>query len=131
MKYSHTPALTPFAQKLRREMTEEERHLWYDYLRLLPVRFRRQKVIGNYIVDFYCSKAALVIELDGSQHYTEEGMARDARRTRYLESLGLLVLRYTNLEIKQHFPDVCEDIGEKLRNRLKAPLQGELPPAGG
>ena len=74
-------------------MTKEERHLWYDFLKELPVNFNRQKVIGNYIVDFYCAKAKIVIELDGSQHYFDEGREKDLKRDRFLSSLGLTVLR--------------------------------------
>ena len=91
-------------------MTKEERLLWYNYLRTYPVQFYRQRVIGSYIVDFYCSKAKLVIELDGSQHYETEGMARDGVRTAYLEGLGLKVVRIPNNEIHNNFRGVCEYI---------------------
>ncbi|MBQ8149481.1 MAG: endonuclease domain-containing protein [Clostridia bacterium] len=132
MKYAHTPALTPLSRKLRKEMTAEERHLWYDYLRHTSFHFRRQKVIGNYIVDFYCSQARLVIELDGSQHYTEENMAKDAVRTRYLESLDLLVLRYSNMDIRRNFDGVCADIEDKLRQRTASgsPARGAAAEGG-
>ncbi|MBE6734487.1 MAG: endonuclease domain-containing protein [Ruminococcaceae bacterium] len=91
-------------------MTKEERHLWYDFLSQLPITINRQKVLGNYIVDFYCASENLVIELDGSQHYTSEGVYHDTERDNYLKGLGLTVLRYTNLEIKRNFRGVCEDI---------------------
>lgn len=91
-------------------MTKEERHLWYDFLRQLPVTFNRQKVIGPYIADFYCGSAKLVIELDGSQHYEENGIASDAERDNYLASLGLRVLRYSNADVNHNFNGVCEDI---------------------
>ena len=91
-------------------MTKEERHLWYDFLKSLPQTFHRQKVIGNYIVDFYCASAKLVIELDGSQHYEESDKNADLARTAFLESLGLKVLRYSNSDINRNFPGVCEDI---------------------
>ncbi|MBQ9414163.1 MAG: endonuclease domain-containing protein [Clostridia bacterium] len=106
--------LTPYAKKLRRDMTKEERHLWYDFLKTLPVTINRQKVIGPYIVDFYCANAKLVIELDGSQHYMPEKAVQDKKRDRYLSERGLMVLRYSNLDINQHFTAVCEDILEHL-----------------
>jgi len=106
--------LTPNAQQLRREMTKEEKHLWYDFLKQLPVTFNRQKVIGNYIVDFYCASGRIVVELDGSQHYTEEGQESDRIRDEYLKGLGMQVLRYTNLDIRRNFNGVCEDILKKL-----------------
>ena len=103
MNKKHNPNLTGNAQRLRREMTKEERHLWYDFLKRLPVTFHRQKVIGRYIVDFYCASAKLVIELDGSQHYETENMEADAVRDEYLNSLGLTVKRYSNRDIILRF----------------------------
>ena len=91
-------------------MTKEERHLWYDCLKKLPITVHRQKVIGPYIVDFYCASAKVVIELDGSQHYEDAAMTADQERDAYLSSLGLKVLRYSNLDINQKFKDVCEDV---------------------
>ena len=102
--------LTKNSQSLRRNMTKEERHLWYDFLKSQPVTFNRQKVIGNYIVDFYCAKANLVIELDGSQHYEEKAKENDAKRDSYLRGLGLTVLRYSNYDINTNFEGVCSDI---------------------
>ena len=110
MNHTNNPRLTPFAQKLRREMTKEERHLWYDFLKTLPVTVHRQKVLGPYIVDFYCAEHKLVIELDGSAHYVDRGPERDRERDDHLRGLGLTVLRYTNLEIKENFAGVCQDI---------------------
>ena len=110
MNRTHNPDHTPYAQKLRREMTAEERHLWYDFLKQLPVTVNRQKVLGPYIVDFYCASAKLVIELDGSQHYDPEMIAQDRARGAFLNDLGLRVLRYSNREIHQQFRNVCEDI---------------------
>lgn len=104
------PSLKQNAQNLRRNMTKEERKLWYDFLRDYPAQFRRQLVIGNYIVDFYCEKAKLVVELDGSQHYEPEGVEADARRTQYLQSLGLCVLRFSNGDVNRNFRGVCEAI---------------------
>ena len=91
-------------------MTKEESLLWYNFLSKYTLRFRRQYVIGNYIVDFYCHQAKLVIELDGSQHYEPEEIEKDRVRTAYLESLGLQVIRFTNLEVLQQFRSVCEAI---------------------
>ena len=98
------------AQELRKNMTLEERILWYQYLRRHPVQWNRQKVIGSYIVDFYCKRAKLVVELDGSQHYDPEEQKNDAERTRYLESQGLKVLRFSNLDVTRRFRGVCEAI---------------------
>ena len=114
MSYSN-PRLRQNAQILRRNMTQEERHLWYDFLKPLPYTVHRQKVIGPYIVDFYCAAAKLVIELDGSQHYTPDGKADDARRDSYLHNHGLTVVRYSNLDIQQNFEGVCTDILQHLK----------------
>ena len=110
--------LIPFAKQLRKEMTKEERHLWYDYLRFYPIRFTRQKVIGKYIADFYCAKAKLVIELDGSQHYEETAVEADSERTMYLESYGLRVIRIPNNEVNQNFRGVCEHIDTTVQQSL-------------
>ncbi|MBQ7900548.1 MAG: DUF559 domain-containing protein [Clostridia bacterium] len=88
-------------------MTSQERKLWYDFLRNYPVRFQRQKSIGNYIADFYCAKVGLIIELDGGGHYTDEQIEKDAMRTKELERLNLHVVRICNTEIDKHFSDVC------------------------
>ena len=112
-KYSN-PNLKTLAQNLRRNMTEEERHLWFDFLRLLPVTFQRQKVIGPYIVDFYCAKAKMVVELDGAQHFENEGKEKDRERDAYLVGLGLRVFRYSNVELNRHFDAVCRDIERHL-----------------
>ncbi|MDD7674809.1 MAG: endonuclease domain-containing protein [Oscillospiraceae bacterium] len=108
------------AQTLRKNMTKEENLLWYPFLRRCPCQFRRQYVIGNYIVDFYCHRAKLVVELDGSQHYTPEEVEKDARRTRYLESLGLQVLRFSNLDVLRRFRVVCEAINLTVQERTAA-----------
>ena len=108
--YARNKKLKPYSRKLRKEMTTEEKHLWYDFLRTLRVTVNRQKVIGNYIVDFYCDKAKLVIELDGSQHYNGATKEKDAERDNYMRALGLTVLRYTNRDINERFGNVCEDI---------------------
>ena len=107
MQSKHNKELTPLAKQLRREMTKEERHLWYDFLRTYPVRFSRQKVLGRCIVDFYSAKAKLVIELDGSQHYGAEQVAQDAERTAFLNGYGLQVIRIPNHEVSENFEGVC------------------------
>ena len=107
------------ARKLRKEMTREERHLWYDFLRGYPVRFMRQRPIGPYIVDFYCAKAAVVIELDGSQHYSEEGIDSDQKRDCFFTEHAIHVIRIPNTEIHSHFDSVCEMIDLTVRNRLR------------
>ena len=110
------------ARKLRRNMTKEERHLWYDFLRDLPVMVHRQKVIGSYIVDFYVAEKKTVIELDGSQHFEEAGMQKDHRRDLFLQSQGLSVLRYSNADVNQNFEAVCEDIWNRLElDKLEKP----------
>ena len=106
--------LRPYAQKLRHDMTKEERHLWYDFLKSLSVTVRRQHVIGSYIVDFYIASAKLVIELDGSQHYEDTGIASDQERDHFLASQGLRVLRFSNLDIHRNFNGVCEEIMKYL-----------------
>ena len=110
MQRKHNPRLVPYAKQLRKNMTKEERHLWYDFLRTYSVPFVRQKVFINYIVDFYCAKAKLVIEIDGSQHYDEEAKQKDICRDEFLNSYGLTVLRIPNKEINHNFAGVCEHI---------------------
>lgn len=110
MDKMYNKSLKANAANLRKNMTEEERKLWYDFLRGFSVRFYRQKIIGRYIVDFYCAKAKLVIELDGSQHYTREGEESDEIRTRYLKAYGIKILRFSNLDISTNFKGVCQTI---------------------
>ena len=106
--------LTVNAKNLRKNMTKEERHLWYDFLKSLPYTFHRQKVFGNYIVDFYCAAASLVIEVDGSQHYEDKGKKSDLKRDSYLQHLGLKVVRYSNYDINRNFDGVCSDILKQI-----------------
>lgn len=110
------PKLTAFAKELRKNMTRQERHLWYDFLKTLPMTVHRQKVIGPYIVDFYITGKKLVIELDGSQHYSIPGKQADAVRDGYLREQGLTVLRYSNSDVDRDFPGVCGDILAHLQN---------------
>ena len=105
------------SQNLRKAMTKEEAHLWYQFLCRYPLRFRRQYVIGNYITDFYCHKAKLVVELDGSQHYSPEEMEYDRKRTAYLESQGLKVMRFSNLDVMRQFRRVCEAVDMAVKDR--------------
>jgi len=119
MIYKRNSKMIPLAKQLRKEMTKEERHLWYDFLRDYPVHFRRQKIIANYIVDFYCAKANLVIELDGSQHYEREDIEYDKKRTEFLERFGLTVIRIPNNEIFSNFKGVCEYIDLTVTERIK------------
>ena len=121
MQSKHNTRLVPYAKDLRKNMTKEERHLWYDYLRSYPVRFQRQKILGKYIADFYCAKANIVIELDGSQHYDPEEKEKDQGRTAFLESYGLTVLRIPNNEVMENFPGVCEFIDTAVRQSLSQP----------
>ena len=118
MDRKHNSARTPNARALRRNMTKEERHLWYDFLRGYPVRFCRQKVIDNYIVDFYCHDARLIVELDGSQHYAPEEMERDRKRTQTIESRNLRVIRIPNNEVNGNFRGVCEYIDRIVSQRM-------------
>ena len=111
----YNKANIPLAKTLRKNMTPWERKLWYEFLRRYEVRFQRQKAIGNYIADFYCAKAGLVIEFDGSGHYTAEQSQKDAVRTKALESMLLTVLRICNLDIDQNFAGVCQYIDASVK----------------
>ena len=99
-------------------MTRQEKRLWYEFLKTYPVRFYRQRPICGYIVDFYCAKAKLIIELDGSQHFTEGGLEYDEIRSDLLEELGLEVIRYTNPQIDKEFEVVCTDIDNKVKEKI-------------
>jgi len=118
MQRKHNAELTPLARSLRKNMTKEERRLWYDFFRPYPVRFVRQKVIDNYIVDFYCHDARLIIELDGSQHYIDEGIENDKDRTANLEKRNFLVVRVDNLSVNKNFDGVCEYIDKIVKERI-------------
>ena len=118
MDYKHNKALVGNARTLRKNMTKEERHLWYDFLRSYPVKFLRQKVLGKYIVDFYCAEAKLIVELDGSQHYEEKEIAKDAERTAYLKQFDVQVLRIPNNEVNQNFTGVCTYIDLAVKQSL-------------
>ena len=111
--------LKQYAQTLRKNQTKEERLLWNAFLRKYPHQFRRQYTIGNYIVDFYCHSANLVVELDGSQHHESDGAVYDRQRTSYLESQGIQVLRFSNLDVTRRFQDVCAEIDRTVKQRVK------------
>ncbi|MDE6385661.1 MAG: endonuclease domain-containing protein [Eubacterium sp.] len=117
--YKHNPSLTNNAKTLRKNMTKEEKHLWYDFLRNYPVRFLRQKVIDNYIVDIYCSKANLVIELDGSQHFQKENVIKDKIRTEKIEKYNLKIIRIPNNEVNYNFEEVCKYIDYCVEESLR------------
>ena len=108
----------PLAKSLRKDMTPWERKLWYGFLRNYPIRFQRQKALGNYIADFYCAKARLVIELDGGGHYTKEQKRQDEHRTNDLNAMNLTVVRICNLDIDQKFPGVCKHLDRLVQNSL-------------
>ena len=116
MNTNRNPALSANARELRRNMTKEERHLWYDFLKTLPQTVHRQKVIGRYIADFYCAEKLLVIELDGSQHYRDVGADSDKARDAWMKEQGITVLRYSNADINRNFEAVCEDILRHLND---------------
>ena len=116
--FERNDKLTSLSKALRRNMTPEEKHLWYDFLRKMPFRFRRQEIIGNYIADFYCHRAKVVVELDGTQHYTAEGLAADQMRTDYMETVGIFVLRFTNAQIQENFRGVCAEIERVVSGRV-------------
>ena len=107
MDRKHNSKLTTLARNLRKNMTKEEKHLWYDFLKNYPVRFLKQKVIDNYIVDFYCHEAKLIIELDGSQHFEDKAIVKDNIRTEKIESRNLTIIRIPNICINRNFKDVC------------------------
>lgn len=99
-------------------MTKQERHLWYDFLRTFEIQFYRQKVIENLIVDFYCARAKVVVELDGGQHYEDEGLSADQKRDAKLKALGYEVVRFTNYEVDHNFFEVCEAIRLAVLKKL-------------
>jgi len=118
MQRKYNKKIIPAAKMLRKNMTKEEKHLWYDFLHTYPIRFYRQKVLGKYIADFYCAKAKLVIELDGSGHYTEEGHAYDEERTAFLSAYKITVIRISNEEIHKNFREVCQRIDQAVEQAL-------------
>ena len=118
LKYPRNNKLLENAKRLRKNMTKEERHLWYDFLRRYPIHITRQKIIGNYIADFFCDKANIVIELDGSQHYENDALEYDRKRAKYFENLKIKVLRFSNLDVMQNFEGVCMKINRDICNSI-------------
>ena len=114
MAYKYNKKLITNAQVLRKNMTDEEKHLWYDFLKKIPITVNRQKNIDNYIIDFFISSKRIAIEIDGRQHNLEENAKADKKRDAFLNSLGITVLRYSNEDINKRFNIVCEDILNKL-----------------
>lgn len=115
MREKDNKNVLPNARRLRRNMTKEERHLWYDFLRTYPIHIYKQKIFGKYIVEFYCARAKLVIELDGSQHFEKENEEKDKQRTAFLENYGLRVIRIPNNEVNNNFRAVCEYIDREIK----------------
>ena len=115
----HNSKLKSRAQDLRKNMTKEERRLWYEYLCKYPHRFRRQVTCGRFILDFYCAAVKLAIELDGSQHYTPQGQDYDSERTAFLESQGILVLRFSNTDVLTNLRGVCQMIDMTVSERMQ------------
>ncbi len=118
MRGRHNKYIVPLAKELRNGMTKEEKHLWYDFLRSYPIRFIRQKIIDGYIVDFYCAKAKIVIELDGSQHGEVSNTEKDALRDSTLSKYDIKVLRIPNYEIWKNFRGICEYIDSVVQQSL-------------
>ena len=110
MNNMYNGKLTSVSKVLRKNMTKEEKHLWYDFLKTLPVNVNRQKVFDGYVVDFFIASAKIVIELDGEQHYSDDGLRKDAQRDEFFKKNGIKVLRYSNLQINKEFKNVCDDI---------------------
>ena len=121
MQPKYNKSLTPLARELRKNMTPQERDLWYQYLRHHPLKFTRQKVLGKYIADFYCASAKLVIELDGSQHYEDKGQEADRERTHFLRQYGIRVLRIPNNAVSQNLRGVCDYIDAVLKGTVPFP----------
>ena len=129
MQYKYNKKLVSNAQELRKNMTPEEKHLWYDFLKKLPITVNRQKNIGNYIVDFYIPSARLVIEIDGIQHREEDHFEADRKRDRDLENLGNTgntVLRFTNFDVRMNFIFVCRDILQAIGINEAEWIEGKI-----
>ena len=107
------------ARNLRKEMTPQERHLWYDFLKGYNIKIYKQRPIGIFIADFFCAKAKLIIEIDGSQHFSEEGLKSDQLRTEFLNQLGIEVIRFSNYDVDNNFYGVCTQIDIEIKRRIK------------
>ena len=110
--------LLNIARILRHNMTRQEKHLWYDFLQHYPIKIYKQRIVDDFIADFYCYQARLIIEIDGSQHYTAQGKARDEARTEVLKKYGLFVLRFSNKDIDEKFKGVCDTIDKAIQERV-------------
>ena len=119
MSLPYQGKLIPRAKELRRDSTKQEQHLWFGFLRSYPTRFQRQKAIDSFIADFYCHAALLVVELDGSQHYNEQGLAYDQERSAILAEYGIKVIRFSNLDVDKNFEGVCTAIDLAVKERLE------------
>lgn len=119
--YNHK--LKEQSRELRRNMTEQEKRLWFCFLKDYPIKIYRQRVIGSYIVDFYCSKAKIVIEIDGSQHYTDEGMNYDENRTNAINDFGVEVIRFSNYDVNTNFEGVCMEIDKVISRKMGIDMQ--------
>ncbi len=124
MEYKHNSYLVPLAKDLRNDMTKEERRLWYDFLKGYKPRFLRQKIIGNFILDFYCPKAKIAIELDGSQHYSDNGKEKDKKKENFLKEYDITTIHFSNLEIKQNFEGICRKIDISVKQSLTRASSG-------
>ena len=112
------------ARELRKKPTKQENHLWFDFLRTYPIRFQRQKVINSFVADFYCHQARLIVEIDGSQHYSPDGKLYDLERTSILSNYGLFVLRFPNFDVDHNFQTVCGEIHRIVQERIMERSQG-------
>ena len=119
MNKNNNSNLTAYAQDLRINMTKEEKHLWYDFLKKIPYTVNRQKVLNKYILDFYCAEAKIAIELDGAQHYTQENKEKDAERDSFLREQEIVVLRYSNVDFNKNFDGICSDILKNILLRVR------------
>ena len=120
MSFPYSKKVLKNAVELRKNGTKQEKHLWYDFLSNYPVRFQRQKTIGHYIADFYCSQAKLIIEIDGLQHYSYSAEEYENERTNYLNSLGITIIRFKNSEIDKKFRTVCNQIDYKVKELISS-----------
>ena len=131
MERKHNKEIVTLAKNLRKNMTKEERHLWYDFLKGYNIKFLRQKIIGKYIVDFYCAKAKLIIELDGSGHYIPDQVLNDRIRTERLEEMDLTVIRINNLDVDGNFYNVCQYIDTIVKCSLPQSASQTAPSSEG
>ncbi len=118
MSLKYNKSVIPQARALRKNMTKQENKMWYDFLNKYKPRFQRQKTIGDYIVDFFCAKAFLALEIDGEQHYKKDGFEYDKIRTAHLNNMGVTVMRVTNREVDNYFDIVCEQIDRVVKSQL-------------